>query len=195
MQMSSLSNAPEFSVAIFGGSFNPPHIGHVLAAAYVLTCMPIDRVLVIPTFQHPFSKSLAPFESRLAMCQLAFAELAHVEVSALEKELGGESVTVRTLECVHTLHPDWDLYLIVGSDVVLEMDRWASPERVLQLAQRIVLNRAGVPAPQGYEHLPTVLPDISSRAIRASIAKKDTVEPVVPRAVLRLIQEQGLYQK
>lgn len=188
------SCSSQLSVAVFGGSFNPPHIGHLLAVNYVLACMPIDRVLVIPTFRHPFSKSLASFEDRLTMCKLAFAEVAQVDVSALEQELGGESVTVRTLESLHAAYPHWKLHLIVGSDLVPEMERWALPNRVFELAERIVLNRAGTPTPRGYEHIPVVLPDISSSSVRAMIASKESIEHLVPRTVVRFIQEQGLYQ-
>ena len=77
-------------VGVFGGSFNPPHVGHVLAAAYLLSMAAVDRVLVIPVFRHPFAKTLASFEDRLAMCQLAMTWLPQVEVSDIERQLGGE---------------------------------------------------------------------------------------------------------
>jgi nicotinate-nucleotide adenylyltransferase len=181
-------------VGIFGGSFNPPHIAHVLAATYVLQCCAIDRVLVIPTFQHPFAKALTPFEDRLEMCRRAFSDLSRVEISAVEAELGGESKTVRTLEHLHAQHPDWQMRLIVGSDVVHELDRWWSPERVKELAPPIVLGRLGVAPPAGYESAPRVLPEISSTAIRTALSRGESQDHVLPRRVVEWINERGLYR-
>lgn len=183
-------------VGIFGGSFNPPHVAHVLAVAYVLACCEIDRVLVVPAYQHPFAKSLAPFADRLEMCRRAFEPYAagRVEISAVEEELGGESRTVRTLEHLQAAHPDWQMHLIVGADIVHEMDRWWSPERVRELAPPIVLGRIGVAPAVGHEDAPRVLPEVSSTAIRAALAKDESLDNLVPRAVLAWIAERGLYR-
>ena len=187
--------APRETVAIFGGSFNPPHIGHVLAVAYVLTCTDVDRALVVPTFRHPFSKSLAPFEDRLEMCRLAFADVARVEVSPIEAELGGESLTVRTLERLAEHHPEWSMRLVVGSDVVAELNRWTSPDRVRALAPPLVLARAGVPVPGGVEVAPAVLPEVSSTFVREALARGEGLEPWVPRRVLAYARARGLYAR
>lgn len=181
-------------VAIFGGSFNPPHVAHVLAATYVLECCDVDRILVIPTYQHPFAKALTPFEDRIEMCRRAFADLARVEVSALEAELGGESKTVRTLEHLHQQHPQWRMRLIVGSDVVHELDRWWSPERVRALAPPLVLARLGVAPPPGFESAPQLLPEVSSTAIRAAIARGESQDSLLPRRVVEWIVSRGLYR-
>jgi nicotinate-nucleotide adenylyltransferase len=105
-------------VAVFGGSFNPPHLGHVLACSLVLATEDLDRVLVVPAYQHPFAKALAPFDDRVAMCELAMGSLRGVEVSRVEEELGGESRTLRTLEHLSQQHPDWQWHLIIGADVL-----------------------------------------------------------------------------
>lgn len=180
-------------VAVFGGSFNPPHVAHVLAAAYVLSCRELDHLLVIPTFQHPFSKALASFADRIAMCRLAFRDLARVEISSLEEQLGGESRTVRTLEHLQATHPEWQMRLVVGADVVHELDRWWSPERVKQLAPPLVLGRLGVAPPPGYEDAPCVLPEVSSTAIRTAFARGDSPTDLVPSAVIDYARARGLY--
>ncbi|HEX9294516.1 MAG TPA: nicotinate (nicotinamide) nucleotide adenylyltransferase, partial [Polyangiaceae bacterium] len=77
------------NVFLFGGSFNPPHVAHVLAVAYVLATQDADRVIVIPCYRHPFRKDLAPFEHRFAMCELAMGWLPRTSISAVEQELGG----------------------------------------------------------------------------------------------------------
>ncbi len=181
------------TVAIFGGSFNPPHVAHVLAVAYVLACTEVDRCLVVPTYQHPFAKALAPFEDRLEMCRLAFADLARVEVSRVEAELGGESRTVRTLEHLHATHPEWRMRLVVGGDVVHEMDRWWEPERVRALAPPLVLGRLGVAPPPGHEHAPQILPEVSSTAIRAAFARGEPVAGLIPRTVEAYARRSDLY--
>lgn len=181
-------------VGIFGGSFNPPHVAHVLAATYVLSCCELDKVLVIPAYQHPFAKSLAPFADRMEMCRRAFELLTRVEVSSVEEELGGESRTVRTLEHLHAAHPDWRMRLIVGADIVHEMDRWLSPDRVRELAPPIVLGRVGVAPAAGHDDAPRVLPEVSSTAIRASLARGEPLDTLVPRRVLTWIDERALYR-
>jgi hypothetical protein len=108
------------SIAIFGGSFNPPHVAHVLAVTFVLATAEVDRVLVVPTFQHPFAKALASYEDRVRMCTLAMGWLPRVEVSRVEEELGGESLTLRTLEHLHAQHPDWQMRLVIGADVLVD---------------------------------------------------------------------------
>jgi nicotinate-nucleotide adenylyltransferase len=183
------------NVAIYGGSFNPPHVAHLLAVTWVLACRDIDRVLVIPTYQHPFAKSLAPFEDRLEMCRLAFEGLgSRVEISAIERDLGGESKTVRTLEHLAELHPDWRMRLVVGADLIHELDRWARPERVKELAPPLVLARLGVAPPPGFEDAPRVLPEVSSTAIRAALARGEGVDDLVPRAVVAYAARNRLYQ-
>ncbi len=112
------------NVAVFGGSFNPPHVAHVLACALVLAMEDVDRVLVVPAFRHPFGKPLAEYEERVTMCRLAFAGMPAVEVSRVEQELGGESRTLRTVEHLASAHPDWKLRLVVGADILNEAPRW-----------------------------------------------------------------------
>ena len=181
------------AVAIFGGSFNPPHVAHVLAAAYLLACAPIDRVLVVPTYRHPFAKSLASFADRLEMCRLAFVDLARVEVSRVEEELGGESLTVRTLAHLAAQHPDWAMRLVVGADVVPEMDRWTSPDRVRALAPPLVLGRVGFTVPPALANAPRVLPAVSSSSIRAALARGELTDALLPRRVADYVRARGLY--
>jgi nicotinate-nucleotide adenylyltransferase len=182
-------------VAIFGGSFNPPHVAHLLAVTYVLACSDVDRVVVVPVFRHPFAKSLAPFAHRLEMCRLTFADLARVSVSAVEEELGGESLTVRTLEHLQAQNPGWAMRLIVGGDVVHEMDRWTQPDRIRALASPIILGRVGVSLPAEHAGAPLVLPEVSSTSIRAALARDDSqLESLLPRRVLHYIRENALYR-
>lgn len=181
-------------VAVFGGSFNPPHVAHVLAAVYALATAPIDEVLVVPVYMHPFAKELASFEHRLAMCQLALGWLPHVAVSRVEQELGGQSRTLRTVEHLSEEHPDWSLRLLVGADVLPDLPKWHRFERIAELAPPIVLGRAGV----DLDGAPTAfLPRISSTDVRDAFAAgdEDFLRARVPSAVLEYAARQGLYRR
>jgi len=183
-------------VAVFGGSFNPPHVAHVLAAVYALSTAPIDRVLVVPVYRHPFAKELAPFDDRLEMCRLALGWVPGVEVSTVERELGGESLTLRTLEHLAEAHPSWSMRLLVGADVLPDLPKWHRFDRIAELAPPLVLGRAGfAPSGSGVEAGPTVLPEISSSEVRARIAAGRIGElgADVPRRVLEHIEQGGLY--
>jgi nicotinate-nucleotide adenylyltransferase len=204
-------------VAFFGGSFNPPHVAHVLAVTYVLSVAPIDEVIVVPVYQHPFAKELAPYEDRLEMCRLALGWLPRVQISTLEGELGGESRTLRTLEHLVTAHPDWSMRLLVGADVVADLPKWHRFERIAKIAPPIVLGRVGVALSEspggagaasgagspglGEGQLlispEPVLPGCSSTEVRQALAAGD-IEGVrwqLPRAVLDYIVERGLYRR
>lgn len=189
-------------VAVFGGSFNPPHVGHVLACALILSVEEVDRVLVVPTYMHPFAKPLAPFEDRATMCELAMAWMPGVEVSRVEAELGGESRTLRTLETLARAHPDWALRLIIGADILAEAPRWFGFDAITKLAPPIVLGRAGVGAPNeaGAPGVaagvgPALLPEVSSTQVRAAVARGawSDLEKLVPRTVLAHVRARGLY--
>jgi len=179
-------------VAVFGGSFNPPHVAHVLTASYVLSTCDIDYFLVVPCFIHPFAKSLASFDMRLEMCRKAFGWLPGVEISEVERQLGGESRTLRTLQHLAATNPNWSMRLVVGSDVLQDASRWYGFSEIERLAPLLVLNRIGM---ESAEAGPQVLPNVSSSGIRAAIAKGqiEDVRALLPKGVLAQILDEGLY--
>ncbi len=180
------------TVGFFGGSFDPPHVGHVLAVAYVLSVHPVDEVLVVPVFRHPFAKRTTPFEERMEMCRRAFAWLPGVSVSDVEARLGGESLTLRTLEALQGESPDLALRLVIGSDVVADLPKWHRYDRIAEIAPPLVLARAGFAGEHGAE----VLPRVSSSEVREALAAGESarVAPLVPRAVMGHIVARGLYR-
>lgn len=199
-------------VGVFGGSFNPPHIAHVLAVVYALEVAPIDEVLVVPVFQHPFAKELAPFEDRMAMCQAAMGWIPGASISDVEQQLGGDSLTLRTLTHLSHEHPDWVLRLLVGADVLADLPKWHRFDKIAELAPPIVLGRAGVASEGGRSgalgmHAATsaaglrapepLLPRISSTEIRSAILRRDldSVRPLLPARVLSYIEDHGLYRE
>ncbi len=184
------------AVAIYGGSFDPPHISHVLAAVYALKVAAFERVLVVPVFEHAFHKRLTPFEHRVRMCELSFAGIAGVEVCTVERELRTPSLTLRTIEHLASAHPDWALRILIGSDVLGDTSKWHAFDRISELSPPYVVARPGYPHPSAHAAL---LPDVSSTRIREALLRRGSSDSdavlagVVPRAVLAYIGEHGLY--
>ena len=179
-------------VALLGGSFNPPHLGHLLAAHVVRALEPVDQVWFVPAAHHPFGKPLIEFAHRLAMCELMCRDASGwLGASDIEGVLGGNGYTVDTLRELHRRWPDWRWTLVVGSDIVPEMSKWREPEEIRRLARIVVLNRAGHPAPGA---LGPPLVKVSSTEVRAALAAGRGGEGLVHRAVLAYIERHGLYR-
>lgn len=178
------------TLAVFGGSFDPPHLAHTLVTAYVLSATDITELLVIPTAQHPFGKALTPFHHRLRMAELNFAALHGVQVSDLEAQLGGVSRTLRTLQTLAQQRPQVELRLIMGTDLLSTFDKWHGADEITQLAPPLVVQRAG------YVTDPTapVLPQISSTEIRRRLANGTSTAGLLNPAVARYIADHRLYR-
>jgi nicotinate-nucleotide adenylyltransferase len=183
-------------VAIYGGSFNPPHVAHVLAALYLLSVESFDRVLVVPVYRHAFDKPLAPFEHRLEMCRLAMAPLSRVEVSDVERTLPTPSLTLHTLRKLSADNPQWTMRLVVGADQLMEAEKWHAFDQINALAPPVVLGRVGVV----HEGAPrALLPEVSSTEVRALIARRaepaaaDELRRLVPKAVLEYLTAHKVY--
>lgn len=183
-------------VAVFGGSFDPPHAGHVLLSAYLGTVAAFDRVLVTPVFWHAFDKPLSPFEHRLHMCELAFARLPFVEVSAIESTLEAPNYTLHTLQAIKRAHPDWQLRLAIGSDVLADTSQWYQFESVAALAPPFVFARRGAAEAESSTRL---LPEVSSSELRERLrqagdpAVRRVLSELMAPAVIEYAIEKGLY--
>ncbi|MEM7135435.1 MAG: nicotinate (nicotinamide) nucleotide adenylyltransferase [Myxococcota bacterium] len=179
-------------VAIYGGSFDPPHMGHVLAVAWALGTGEVDRAWIIPTWKHPLGKEHgADFEARVEMCERAFAGLRNAEVSTVEKELGGVSRTLTTIETLAAAHPNNSFRLLIGADILSETGRWHRWDDVARAAPPLVVGRAGYPLPDG---CPIAIPDVNSTDVRQGLAQGATMDGLVPYEVLAYVRMQGLYR-
>jgi nicotinate-nucleotide adenylyltransferase len=178
-------------IALYGGSFNPPHVAHQLSCAYVLATARPDQVWMIPTWKHPFAKSLAPYDDRVEMCRLA-AQLfgGRVVVSRIEEELGGESFTLNTVKALRQKHPGDQFSMVIGADLVAERERWHGWPELKTLIDFIVVGREGQPDVGAALDLPPV----SSTEIRARLAKGETVDGWMDANVLDYIRARGLYK-
>jgi nicotinate-nucleotide adenylyltransferase len=179
-------------VALFGGSFNPPHIGHQLLALTVLETCAVDQLWMIPCFRHPFEKALAPFVDRLQMCRLAMRALGErAVVSDIEGQLGGESRTLLTVQALRAAHPETEFQLVIGADLQAEVQSWHGADELRRLISFIVVGRGGIAGP-GTPEGPQ-MPAVSSSEVRARIGRGQPVSAFVPRLVLDYIGETKLY--
>lgn len=181
-------------IALYGGSFNPPHVGHLLVTSYVLATADVDELWLMPSYRHPFGKELAPFVDRVEMCsRLAALFRRGVAVTSVESEVPGEGRTVDTLEYLVERHPSCSFRLVIGSDILDDAPKWKQWERVQELAPPILIARGGHPHVRatGPE-----MPRVSSTEVRTLLATGDAaVERLVPRTVLEYVQMRGLYRE
>lgn len=197
----SSETSPSLRVAVYGGSFDPPHVAHQEAVRLVADHPEVDRLLVLPVFEHAFDKSLAGFEHRVAMCELCMLDRPNVEVSRLEAHLERPNFTLNTLEALLAEHPEYRLRLVVGADVLQDAAKWHRFEEVIALAPLLPLGRVGVHSAAAP---PAVLPDVSSTEIRRQLARRDKAElsatlrarlsSLVAAPVLDYIEAHDLYR-
>jgi nicotinate-nucleotide adenylyltransferase len=198
------------SVGILGGTFNPPHLGHLIMAQEALVQLELQRVVLVPVSVPPHKELLAADEpgahARLALCRLAVAGDERFDVSDLEVVRGGPSFTVDTLRELHEHDSEHELTFIVGGDMAHRLPSWREPEAVLSLARLAVAEREGIRREDlrqrlsglcGAERLaffdmPRV--DVSSSAIRARVAAGRPIRYLVPEAVEAEIAARGYYR-
>jgi nicotinate-nucleotide adenylyltransferase len=178
-------------IGLLGGSFNPPHLGHLLIATAVYAVEDIDHLWVVPTASHAFGKDLAPFSDRVRMCHLAFRHLAGgAAVVDIEERLPKPSYTVNLLRVLHALRPGIQPVWIAGSDVLNDLPRWKDHEEVQRLARFVVVPRRGY---EGGASLGVELPLLSSSDVRSVIGDGRSPAGLIDREVLAYIERRGLY--
>ena len=188
MKLSSLKQTRK-KIAVFGGSFDPFHYGHLA----VVKCLArrFDEVWIMPCFRHPMGKKLTPWEDRYKMCVLGASGLRKVKVSKLEFQLGGESYTIKTLNYLNSNFPQLHFFWVVGVDAFSCIDRWRDPEK-LRKFDFVVISREKKEVPFG-KPLICKTPKISSSLIRAKIKRGESVETLLPKKVLEYIMKRKLY--
>jgi len=181
-------------IALLGGSFNPPHVCHMMICYYVLETAEVDKVWLIPCYLHAFEKELAPFHHRFNMCALAIEIFnKRVEVSSVEEERKGISWTIDTVRHLKKLHPHVEFEWIAGSDVTREFASWKDFDLLQQMVTFRVIPRSGYleNIKEGTHSL--FFPNISSTMIRDRIKKGLSISHLVPKSVERYIREHRLY--
>lgn len=176
---------------IYGGSFDPPHVAHALAVSMALCVHGLERVLIVPTYAHAFSKRLSPFDDRLRMCELTFMHLRQVEICSIERELPPPSLTLHTLQALAARHPDVQLRLLIGSDILTEAHAWHDFAAVERLAPPLVIDRQGFPA---HDPSQPALPGVSSTEIRRRVQAGESTLGWLNPSVQTYIEAHGLYR-
>jgi nicotinate-nucleotide adenylyltransferase len=195
-------------IGVFGGTFNPPHLGHLVCAQEAYVQLGLDLVMLIPVFtppHKPLEDDPGP-EHRLEMCRRAVTGDERFAVSALEISRPGPSYTVDTLQELHAKEPDNELFLILGGDVAAGLPSWREPATVVELATPAVVNRRGTPrarAAEGLSELPGgararffSMPwiGVSSTMIRRRVKTGLPIRYLVPDAVASYIEAKGMYR-
>jgi len=188
-------------VGIFGGTFDPIHVGHLVAAVNARYEVGLDRVILMVAnipWQKAGQRAVAPAEDRFAMVAAAVGGVPGLEAGRLEIDRGGESYTADTVAELRGRSPDDELFLIVGWDVAAELTTWDRWEELRDQTTLIVVNRPGIGRPGGLEswrlHEVTVPAlEISSTDLRARAAEGRPLDYLMPEAAVRCLRARGLY--
>lgn len=200
-------------VGVFGGTFDPVHLGHLIVAEQCREQGRLDRVLFVPAARPPHKREqpLTPFHQRAEMLSFALAGHPAFQVEELEKDRPGPSYTVHTLEALRARHPGDELWLLIGSDTLHDLPTWYEPRRIAELAGLMVAARPGwevLPAEKvraglgladgaalRLEVVSVPLIEIASRDLRRRAAEGRSLRYQVPRAVEAYVLDKGLYQQ
>ncbi|MEA2843723.1 MAG: nicotinate-nucleotide adenylyltransferase [Actinomycetota bacterium] len=198
-----MAHATGERLGVLGGTFDPVHVGHLVAAVNARAALDLDTVLLVVANQ-PWQKSgrvLTPAGDRMAMVEAAVAGVDGLEASRLELDRGGPTYTADTLEQLVAVDPDRELFLIVGADVAADLSTWERPDVVARLATLAVVGRGGVGDSADLrlspmwrvEHVEIPRLEISSSDIRRRCAAGLPLDFLVPQPVITRIRALGLY--
>jgi nicotinate-nucleotide adenylyltransferase len=184
-------------LGILGGTFDPPHIGHLIAAQDARLALGLDRVLFVPARIPPHKRGRAVTDAHIRLAMLEAAVRANPAFVVDESELlrEGPSYTVDSLRHWRSMKPDAELFLLIGMDQYAEFRTWREPETIESLATVVVLARSGEQPPAGGAQIVEMTRiDISSTSIRERVRNGLPIRYLVPETVERLIERHGLYR-
>lgn len=190
-------------LGIFGGTFDPPHVGHLVTAVNVRHELALDRVLLVVShrpWQKLGTRDITLAEDRYAMVAAAVADVEGLEPSRLEIDRGGMSYTADTLRQLDAAPPDRQLFVILGSDAAVGLPTWERADEVRELATIVVVERPGSgegEPPPGWSWLRVEVPrlEVSSTDLRARVADGRPLDYLLPPKVIATIAERDLYQE
>jgi nicotinate-nucleotide adenylyltransferase len=175
-------------IAVFGGSFNPPHVGHAMVAAWLRWTDLVDEVWLLPASVHALDKDLPSFERRVSLCRALADDLgSYVRVEPVEGGLPTPSYTIDTLEVLARRHPGFAFRLVVGADILEQTHRWKQWPRIESRFTPIVVGRDGFDSPPDS----VVFPAVSSTEIRRRLAANESVDHLLTSGVRALLSPGG----
>ena len=185
-------------VGILGGTFSPPHVGHLMMAEQVKDQLDLDKIFFMPTAQPPHSsvtKTTIASETRVHMLELATIDNPDFEIERFEVDQGGKNYTYDTMKALIELYPTVDFYFIVGGDMIADMPSWYRIDELVQMVQFVGVNRPGYSVETDYPIIMVDMPmtDISSSTIRKKVAQGCSIRYLVPEDVRNYIALEGLY--
>ena len=189
-------------LGVFGGTFDPPHIGHLVAASEARQALGLDRVLLVVAnepWQKTGTRPISPAADRLAMVKAAVVGVEGLEASAIELEQGGPSYTADTLETLAARDPEGTRFLILGADAAAGLTTWERADAVPRLATLVVLDRPGLSAPAppagwAFERVEMPRLDVSSTDLRDRVAAGRPLTFLTPDEVVSCIRDRRLYR-
>ncbi len=188
---------PKQRIGILGGTFNPPHIGHLIIAEQVCQQLGLKKVLFMPDAKPPHvdHKEAIAATDRKKMVALSIADNPHFQLEDCELRRGGISYTFETIKALLQKHPDYEIYFIIGGDMVAYLPKWHKITELVKLVHFVGVRRAGYPTSSPYPILWVDVPliQISSTQIREKVAAGDSIRYLVPDAVKEYIHKEGLY--
>jgi nicotinate-nucleotide adenylyltransferase len=189
-------------LGIFGGTFDPPHVGHLVVAVNARYALRLDRVLLVVAndpWQKSGGRAISPAADRLAMVQAAVGDVEGLEASTVELDRGGTSYTADTLTPLRAEDPERELFLILGSDAAAGLPTWERADEVRSLAAIAVVVRPGAeegrpPPGWDWERLETPRLEVSSTDLRARVVDGRPLDYLITPAVIDCIRSRGLYR-
>lgn len=192
--------SPPARIGILGGTFDPPHIGHLVMATSVREALGLDVVILMVAgdpWQKTAAEGVSPASDRLAMTQAAAQGVEGLEVSDAEVRRGGPTYTVETLEALSRQHPGAELFWILGADAARGLDTWHRHEDLMSLCTIVVVDRPGalMEVPEGIHVSFVESPrlEVSSTELRARAAAGRSLDFLVPPGAISVIRQRGLY--
>jgi nicotinate-nucleotide adenylyltransferase len=184
-------------IGILGGTFDPPHLGHLIIAETVRTSLDLDEIWFIPTNEPPHkNKALSTGQDRMKMLKLAIGDNKHFQINDIEMKRLGKSYTFDTMNILINEHPDCMYFFIIGADMVQYLPHWSRIDELMKLVKFVGVQREGYQLQSPYPVLKIDIPmiDISSTMIRKQLAKHRSVKYLIPEQVYAYIKESQLYE-